>query len=375
MTCKGGATKIDRMPPLWDALQVLLPDHEENLLLQVCAGDRDRAAKSWHAWTTTQPDLRAAIANGRSAVKPLLPLLHFRLTTSSVALDQETMTVLRAAALWEERRSKRIREVLAECLDALTQASVKPILLNGIALAETAYSRPSLRHCHDVDLLIASTDVAKTRAALGRCGFSPVHKAGKLKTNTICMVHADGLPINLHLSMLAGCAFSLSETEMTSRAVYIPFEGRSTTILSPIDMLLHLCGCFAEGRLSDLTWVTDAACLVERLSLTESDWVLLLRMTQSGGLSLPAFVMLRYLRTEMASPIPDKVLECLAAEARRSPVLYRDAALAGALDGGRRLRLMIRRSSWRSRWGILRHLVFPSRSFLRTWCAERGLEW
>jgi hypothetical protein len=327
----GSIRIIGRMPPLWDALQAILPKYEENLLLKVCAGDSDQAAKSWHAWTAIRPDLRAAIPDGMSAVKPLLPLLHFRLTNGRVPLDQLTATVLRAATIWEERRSERIREILAECLDVLTQVSVTPILLNEIALAETAYPRPSLRHCHNVDLLISASDVLQARKALGRCGFSSVEPEGKPERNAeIRMVHVDGLRINLHLSLLSGCAFSLSEMEMRGRVIFIPFGGRSATILSPTDMLLHLCGRFAEGRLYGLTWVTDADGLIRRSSLTDSDRDFLLLMARSGGLSLPLFVMLYYLRTEMVASIPDEVLERLAAQARRAPVLYRDAVLAGA---------------------------------------------
>ena len=361
-------------PPLSDTLSVLLPSDQETLFLQACLAGRARAADSWRVWLKRQRDFQAAFSGDGAALKQLLPLLHFKLAKSGVDIDGEVLAVLRAATIWEQRRAKRIREILSDALGLLAREGVTPVLLNGLALAETVYPQPALRHCHDVDLWVPLEDLKKGRDALTRSDFSG---APARKPHAVNMVHKDGLPINL-IGCLAASSFGSSpECEMRRRAVGISFAAQPTKVLSPVDGLVQLCAQVCRGAVAEpTTWVVDATCLLTRFFQNPSDWDAAVSEADSRGLSLTLFVMLAYLRREIGLNVPDEVLNSVAAGATHSRRSHRDAVLAGARKTRQgRLEAMFRHSSWRSRAEIFRFLVLPSQAFLRGWCAERGLRW
>lgn len=361
-------------PLLADTLEVLLPCPEQTLFLRACLAVD--AGESWRLWIATTPNLRAALAEGRPEFKRLLPLLHYSRDRNGFPLDEATQSVLRLANVWEERRAARIRAILVEVLGALAEASVTPILLKGVALAETAYPSPSCRHCHDIDLWVSPSDLEPTGGALKRLGFRRARREGKSPA-ALRFVHADGLPISLHVELHSLAYCRPPDAEMRARARLATIAGVPTTILSPMDTLLQLCGQWAAGAARDRTsWVADAIFLVRSNPPTEADWALLAATAAASGLSLPLFVMLGYLRSEFAAAIPDLVLARIGSDAAQSPAMHRDAVLAIARKGlPGRFAAMVRRSSWRSRVEIARWLIFPSRPFLQAWCVEKGLRW
>ncbi len=97
---------------------------------------------------------------------------------------------------------------------------------------------------------------------------------------------------------------------------------------------------------------------------------------RTGGLALPLFVMLSYLRREIAAPVPEATLERLAADAAGSGAAQRDAIIAALRSGPRgRAKAVSRASGWRSRGALARWLLLPSPAYLRWWCAQSGRRW
>jgi hypothetical protein len=292
-----------------------------------------------------------------------------------VDVDAPTLAVLRAASIWEERRSKRIREILAEILGILAREDARPVLLNGTALAVTAYPRPALRHCHDIDLWIPDGDLATVQAALTRSGLFAAKPIGT--RHIVNLVHSDGLPINLFRFLTPSSLCPLPELEMRKRTISISLADRQIDALSPIDAFMHLCAQVGGGAVLEPTsWVADAICLLSRSAPTAADWDLAIQTGESSGLSLTLFAMLSYLGKEIGITVPDDALGRLTAQAFHSRRSHRDAVLAGARKAqGGRLRAMYRHSNWHSRAEILRFLVLPSQDFLQNWCADRGFRW
>lgn len=363
-----------RMPPLSDTLQFLLPDGEETQILRSCIMEGRDAAAGWLSWKATRPDLERALSDEGTRLRPLLPLLHFNLTRSNVAIDDSALVVLRAASIWEERRLARIRLILAGMLEALRRESIRPVLMNGLAAAETVYPQSSLRHCHDVDLLIAPDELGRAVAILGRCEISPLKQARGMR-RMVAMAHADGLPINLHLSPFARPLPASLELEMRARAPPLSVMGQSVSVLSPPDLLLHLAGWFPEGGLTELAWVTDAAGLLKGFDQRGVDGDRLVRDAEAARLSLPLLVMLHYLSTKVSVRTEESILHRLAAMARRSSTASRDALLADVIKARPKIGLMLRESGWRSRSEIIRFLAAPSPEFVGLWCADHGVRW
>jgi hypothetical protein len=343
------------------------------LFLKACLGVG--TAENWHLWRSGRPDLKTALSGDRAKVKRQLPLLAHALEREGIEVDEPTRAVLRLACLWEERRTVQVHAILAETLATLAGAGVTPVLLKGVALADTAYPKPALRHCHDVDLWVDTRELARAAHALTRIGFGEIGANGRRQA-TRCLARDDGLPINLH-SELHSAAFSRAlDTGIRARTSIVTIAGVPTRILSPPDTILQLCAQLAAGGCHSATWVADAVILLRARPLTPDDWRVLSTNAEDGGLALPLYVMLEYLRSEFASRIPGPVLEAMRDRVARTPAADRDSLLAAMRRGpAGRLAEMIRRSGWRSRLEIARWLLAPSPAFLRVWCSQNGLRW
>lgn len=362
-----------RPPRLADCVGVILPARETTVFLKACLGIG--TAEHWRLWTAGRPDLPTTLGWGGPELKRLLPLLAHALEADGIALDERTRAALRLASLWEERRAARVRAILAEALGALAAAGVQPVLLNGVALAETAYPKPALRHCHDIDLLVATPDLARAADALRRIGCGETRRPGR-RTTTLCLVHTDGLPISLH-SQWPWVAFSRPDPGIRARTRAATIAGVHASILSPPDTLLGLCARLVTGAAGDsASWVADAVYLLRAHPLAPEDWRVLATAAEDSGLSLPLYAMVEYLGSEVGTAIPEPVLGLLRDGAARTPAAQREALLTALRRGAAgRFREMIRRSGWRSRLQIVRWLLAPAPAFLRTWCGEQRLRW
>lgn len=357
---------------LADTLTVLRPDPAETDVLRLALGIGDVAAAKQFG--------SLAGEGGIFAKKPMLrrlyPMLGHSLGGEVEAFDRRLAAMLRAGTLWEEQRTARLHEILAIVLSTLRSASVSPILLKGVALAETAYPRPSLRHCHDIDLLIDPRDLEAATAALTGSEFQLAERQPPARAGSVYLVHRDGLPIQFHTRLLPAPQWTLPTAAMVARAEVIDIAGQSVRIFRPADMLLHVCALAGQGAAISPGWVVDAALIQRTRPLTAEDWEALTNTAADSGLALPILVMLACLADAFAVPVPNGPLERLAGRVRHLSRAEKDAILAATRRApGVRLTHMIDASGWRSRLEILRWLVAPSPPHLKAWCAERNLPW
>src|SRR5581483_4511994 len=68
-------------------------------------------------------------------------------------------------------RSVRVRHLAAQALAALAAAGTTAYAARGVALAATVYESWSLRHCHDVDILVPAAEQERAVRALAGAGF------------------------------------------------------------------------------------------------------------------------------------------------------------------------------------------------------------
>src|SRR6185503_11593883 len=125
------------------------------------------------------------------------------------------------------------------------------------------------------------------------------------------------------------------------------------------------------GRRPHANWVIDA----HRLStqLDGADWETFLDVVRRADLALPVVVLLRYLKNELAAPVPVSVIDGLAAATDRVDSVTLLAAIDGAWlgrPGG--LGSMLSKSSWRSRLTVARWLLLPPARYLRTTRGSMG---
>jgi hypothetical protein len=327
-------------PALETALSALLPTAEQTQLLRACLLDGDEARRSWIDYQARIPNLKQRFRDEPRS-RRLAPLLLDGLERNSAQVDRELLTVLRTARTREELRSAIYGEVSREALTALE--GIPFLVLKGAALGETLYCSPALRHSHDVDLLVRSTDRRAAGLALERAGFLPQRED--------LLVHENGLPILLHTRLFHLSQYHSSFEELWSRSL----DGR----LCAADNLVHACvhASYSPSR-GSLQWVCDAYLLARR----QPDWDVVLQSAARGGLALPLHVTLRYLATELHAPIPAPVVENLADAAARAAPCERDAALFGARQGAA---ARPQDPGWRERLTVARWLLFPSAAYVR----------
>jgi hypothetical protein len=279
------------------ALTTLLPSPEQTLLLRACLNEQEGTA----AWAELDRRLgpegtRALLAANRR----LLPLLH---RAPGPAVPPEVRRQLAAVALRESERSEVFRRGARHVIETLAAGGAEVLVLRGAALAELAYPEPSLRHCHDLDLLVWGGD-AETgeRASLHRSAFAHPRAQG-------------------------------DDRQFWARSRAFAFGGGGARVMAPADLLTHVCGhAYLSDRRDTLSWVTDAWFTVA--AWPDLDWDAVARSAADRHLGVGVAALLGYLNRELGVAVPLALVERLQGLAVE-PV-DRDIALALAWTAARR---------------------------------------
>jgi hypothetical protein len=313
-----------------------------------------------------------AVLVERPRSRRFLPLLFHVLSTHGIAVAEPSLSILRAATLWEERRAVQLRPILVRVLATLRGVGASALLLKGVALAETAYPQFRLRHCHDLDLLVEAEALPAAREALLAAGYRSVVAAGSARGErgtSLALQHEGGLPVNLHTTLWAARAPDGTLAAFRRRARTIEIDGEGVPIFAPLDMLLHVCGQAGIGAgPGNWTWIVDAAMILRRHSPSAEDWAGLVRIAAESGIAVALAVRFHELAARFDLAIPVGVLDALVDAAWQSSSGEKDAAISAArAASGVPLVAILRQSGWRSRIEIARWALRRSRRLVRAW--------
>lgn len=323
-------------------LAAALPNRGQTLLLRACLLPPDAASASWEEWLRETARPKETLQDAGAGFKRLLALLGYRLRQDHIEVAPELRAYLRAARVREQLRSEAVRELCKRSLGALAAADVPAIVLRGVMAAETLYPDAALRHCHDLDLMIAPEHLAAAARALETVGYSRVAPR--------VWRHSSGFPVSIQHTLFRVAAFHESLRDIAADTVVGTIAGVPATLLSPAANLLHLCGHAATtGSHVTPNWASDTWFLINRHP--EIPWQKLVEWSSRGALAVPVAVTLRYLAGELNAAVPEIVLDVLEDTASRQP---RRAAWFAALRSveGRPLALL------RASRGIDRYRAF-----------------
>ncbi len=348
-------------PVLSDTLSVLLPTEGDTLLLRACLCSPDVAKEAWRAWLRVVGNPKEELSQRRPVLVHLLPLLHSSIRRWDAGFQSEFGFCVRAAYFREELRSHAYRDILQRVLRTLADEGIEVTVLKGAALAATVYSDWSLRHCHDIDLLLDQGSLAAASRVLQDAGVAQGCGPGRALRDAR-LLHESGLPIELHADLFGHPFYQMGAAGLADCSRVAEIVGVPTRVLSPAATLLHICGhaSYSESRAS-LRWVTDAWALTARCA--DLDWAAFLSDARQVNLSLPLHVMLEYLGVGLGVAIPPFVLQTLARDARHVGATAREAALVGVHGDYRKLHTATR--DWRSRAFLLRWALLPSPAYQR----------
>lgn len=347
--------------PLAELLAPRLPADDENALLEACLHQGERARRGWTRWLAGRSADPAAICRDLAAARTLLPLLARSAAANDLALPPAALAYVRAAALREERRARRFRQIAAEALARLARAGAPVFVVRGAALAGTAYAEWSLRHCHDLDLLTEPDGLAAAASALA-ADFARVDAPAR--GDGVRLRHASGLDIALHTRPFAVAHYDVATAAFTAAGRDLAIDGTPARMPAPEATLVHVLGhaTYSPSRRT-LRWVADAWHLVARF--TDLDWTAVTRRLVDYRLALPVAGLLSHLAA-LGVAIPPDVLAEVRARADAATTADQDVAIAGTLSGGGDVAAIWRAASWPARRRLARWAVAPSPGYLRS---------
>jgi hypothetical protein len=260
----------------------------------------------------------------------LRPLLYGRLTSRTdlaAAAPENVLLALREYFLKNGLRNTLLYQDLGRLLEALRQESIPVIVLKGAHLASLVYSQPALRQIGDIDVLVRECDLAKTAARLCRMGYSPQGGADPPETRAdgqkaVLASAGKHLPVN-HLTpfvkpphLQIEVHWTIASThpvrveDLWRRARPASIAGQETLVLSPEDLLLHLCLHACQHQFEfGLRQLWDLRAVLERHG-SEIDWSEIQLRTGQWRAARSVYVALRLARDWANAPVP---AACLAA--------------------------------------------------------------
>jgi hypothetical protein len=370
----GSALRVDAAAAYVAALQQLLPNATEGMLLAACLRDGDVAARAWAGFVGQVGDVKSYFETNRSGLKGMLPFIEASLTAKAIDGGRAFHTYARVALVREELRSQIYAQILDSVLAALDAAHIPALLLKGGALSATVYPQPSRRHNHAIDLLVDPEEMANAGAVLGRtqCTRRPVGSGAARHQD---YRHWTGLALGLHSTAFFLPYFEMPREQVQARAASIRIAGRSVRIMSPEDSLVHICAhaTYARSR-ANLRWACDAFYLLERHP--NLDWCVVVETAVRSRVGLPLWVLLRWLRDVLGAAIPAERLDELHECSRMIDALTAESIYASLLHTtlSRRKALRTLSGSSRAQLGFLRFSAVPSPRYMR-WRHNVDADW
>lgn len=252
------------------------------------------------------------------------PLLYRRLKGSGPdggvdGVPERVVDRLRSAYLGCATRNTLIYHRLTEVFDALRDAGIPVIPLKGAHLAELVYGNVALRSLGDVDLLVRKSDLAGAAEALEGVGYRPsqpfwIEATCATSHQLPPFIKTGGPVIEVHWTIeRPGGPFRIDLDGLWQRAQPADINGSSVLVLSPEDLMLHLClhACF-HHRLS-----TGARALCDVASVIRRDqgglhWEQVAARAREWGATKPVYLTLWLAREWVGAAVPPDVLDDLA---------------------------------------------------------------
>lgn len=303
------------------------------------------------------------------------PLLHRALD------DPERRAVVPAAAMERLEASyfntaagnASLFAQLTGVLEALRAAGAPVIGLKGAHLAEIVYGNLTLRSMGDVDLLVRREDLPRVEQVLTGLGYHPQEirsaRDYSVHRHLLPFVRAGAFPIEIHRTIDESGQFEIDVEGLWGRARAARIAGVEALVLSPEDLLLHLClhTAFQHGFRVPLRQICDLAETVQRYG-PELDWRGLVRTAETSGLGKVCYYALAVAESLLGAAIPAETLAALQASGgdERMVAVIREYLLihpSHRAPGG--IKKVVQARGARERVKSLFQSVFPSPARLR----------
>ncbi len=239
------------------------PTREESLALQASLLDGDRALQAWQ-------ELSSATAPEDGGIAWIAPLLMANL--KRLIPDDPWVKGNPHHRTLADLKGRAVTQSAERVLRWLAEASVRTLVLKGLALGATVYASPGLRPVSDLDILVPGKDLFRAMEALKRQGLrvgpgEPRTPADLREKHAVVFSppkrHEPS--IDLHWHVLESARGDDDDGWFWSAARPLMIGDSETLSLGPEDQLLHvLVHGVRWTRMPHVRWVADAAHLLRR---------------------------------------------------------------------------------------------------------------
>jgi hypothetical protein len=251
----------------------------------------------------------------------LAPLLYKRLISSPFSnhVPEETLRDLRGCYLLSLSRGILRMHMLSHVLCTFENEGIPVIPLKGAHLAEIIYGDPALRPMSDLDLLFRKPDLPQVVDTLTTMGYHPskafwIEYQCSVSHELPAFIQNGSPPIEVHWTIiLPALNFKVDQDGLWNRSSFHPMLGLKTRLLSPEDLLLHLCMHAATQHLlrSGLRMTYDVAASLAYYQ-KEIDWDAFAIRAEQWNAGRATYLMLFLAKELFDAPMAVGFLEKLA---------------------------------------------------------------
>jgi hypothetical protein len=270
-------------------------------LVDVCRGRRPNRPSD----RDVEADLMAGARFHRIA-----PLVHVAYRSSAPRL----------AVSLKVDRDRAIGGHLRACaalgrLDAAL-SGMKWLTFKGAVLSESAHPVPGLRTYHDVDVLVAPSDLREVCGRLRDVGWRVADYRDMLQNpktpGEMHWITPDGVIIDLHWAMINMAdrrrRFRVPTAHLLDRRVVTLLGSQQVCTLDPTDALVHACLHAALAGGNRLLWLLD----IDQLSRQSTDWTAVAARARAWRAQAQVWLMLDRAARFLGTPRPADLARQLA---------------------------------------------------------------
>jgi hypothetical protein len=250
------------------------------------------------------------------------PMLYARLQERSITPTPAAAQQLRDIYLASIIRNTRLLHEVGNIFRALQAADIPVIPLKGACLAEAVYGNLALRQIGDVDLLVKPADLTKAWAVLRTLGYAAAHpfeieSVRQESQHMPQLTKRSGVTLEMHWTIVNpryNVHFDNNDLDqLWSRASPVKIDGVQVLMLSPMDLLLHLCLHASVQHRFDgigLRGFWDMALVIRRYG-HEIDWEQFARRVNQWGIANGVHLALQLTEEWTGVVIPAPVMRSL----------------------------------------------------------------
>lgn len=263
--------------------------------------------------------LEIAISNG------IAPLLYHNIKKPKgiLFIPHEVIDKLRKAYYENLVRNMYIYGELKRILNAFREEEIEVIVLKGAALTETVYGNIGLRRMNDIDILVRKQSLDKSDELMIELGYVPNeswHSREWYRKNHHHLApflnQDNNFKIEIHHNIISpGNPFHFEISKLWFRAQSVVIGGVNTLVLSPEDLIVHLClhSFYVQPLQKGLRNVVDISHVV-RFYRERINWGRIIREAREGNFTNYIYYPLYLARNILGMETKKEILDALKAK-------------------------------------------------------------